>query len=411
MLKRLLYSICGTIVLLTGCQSGNSHRKGTTSDQTFIIYAMADNNLWSYLSRNVEAAKRYVATGLPENARILIYWDGQREYFGEKLTMLTELVCEDGQAVEYILKKYDDQNSADPAVMRQVLSDAQSFAPAESYGISLLAHGTGWFPPELVDLRQPVSGSTHMEHDLRRPEEALTRAYGPDGTEYMSVEDLAQGLQQIDFDYVIFDLCFMSSIEALYALRDVAPYIMASPTEVMGAGIPYDRMLPIILNTGLSVRDRLAKAAEDIVAYYDVQTYPSAAFTVIDTKWLPKVADAVKAIFEGDTTVPDLEAIQELEILQEHAFFDLTSYLRNITEDSSDAARMAFADFEATLAETVIYQKHTPQIYSALGTGGGAYFDATDMCGVSSYIPRDWLPVTRAAYYATEWGQYTQPQQ
>lgn len=411
MFKRLLYSICA-VVLLAGCQSGNSHRGGSTnSEQTFIIYAVADNNLWSYLRRNVEAAKQYVAAGLPDNARVLIYWDGQREFFGEKLTMLTELVCENGQAVEYILKKYDDQNSADPAVMRQVLADVQAFAPAESYGISLLAHGTGWFPPELVDLSQPASGTTHMEHDLRRPDDALTRAYGPDGTEYMSVEDLAQGLQQIDFDYVIFDLCFMSSIEALYALRDVAPYIMASPTEVMGAGIPYDRMLPIVLDTNLSVRDRLVKAANDIVDYYNGQEYNSAAFTVIDTQGLPKVADAVKAVFAGVTTAPDLEAIQALEILQEHAFFDLTSYLRNITENSGETAQTAFADFQAALAATVIHQNHTPHIYSALGTGGGAFFDVTDMCGVSSYIPRDWLPVTRAAYYATEWGQYTQPQQ
>lgn len=73
-----------------------------------------------------------------------------------------------------------------------------------------------------------MSGEPYIEHDLRRPDNALTRAYGPDGEEYMSAGDLAEGLSEIKFDYVIFDVCFMSSIELLYDLKDNARYILAS---------------------------------------------------------------------------------------------------------------------------------------------------------------------------------------
>ena len=41
---------------------------------------------------------------------------------------------------------------------------------------------------------QPMSGESYIEHDLRRPDNALTRAYGPDGEEYMSAGDLVEGL-------------------------------------------------------------------------------------------------------------------------------------------------------------------------------------------------------------------------
>ena len=37
-----------------------------------------------------------------------------------------------------------------------------------------------------------MSGESYIEHDLRRPDNALTRAYGPDGEEYMSAGDLAE---------------------------------------------------------------------------------------------------------------------------------------------------------------------------------------------------------------------------
>ena len=81
-----------------------------------------------------------------------------------------------------------------------------------------------------------------------RPDNALTRAYGPDGEEYMSAGDLAEGLSEIKFDYVIFDVCFMSSIELLYDLKDNARYILASPAEIMGKGIPYHKVLPLLFS-------------------------------------------------------------------------------------------------------------------------------------------------------------------
>ena len=92
----------------------------------------------------------------------------------------------------------------------------------------------------------------------------------------------------------------------------------------------------------------------------------------------------------------------------EHAFFDLKDYLKNIT--GNGAAKSAYAEFETALANAIVAESHTPQIYSALGTGlSGGFFPADDVCGISSYIPREWLPVTREAWYATAWARYVMP--
>ena len=420
-MRRLKYTfiVLAAVSLFTGCRDkivcpGGPGCEPTEDSHTFIMYVVGNNNLYSLLRGNVNMAMAAVEAGLPEDTRVVVYWDGKTSYNGDVVTRLTEIVNEGGKAVEKVLKEYDDQNSADPEVMRNVLRDVRYFAPAEVYGITLLGHGTGWFPPELNNLKQPLGGENCPEHDLRLRENPETRAYGPDGDEYMSTQDLVTGLAVMDFDYIIFDVCFMSSVEFLYELRGNAPYIVASPAEVMGSGIPYHRMLPVLFDRDYTLKQRLVGAIDAVVDYYEATTATknSAAFTLIDTDGLDDLADAVKGIFETDVRDADFGEIQSLEILQpEHAFFDLQDYMRNITLDGDAVAQEAYTRFERALAATVAYERHTKEIYSALGSGlfGGDYFPADRVCGIASYIPRDYLPVTRKAYYETPWAEYTQP--
>lgn len=402
---------------LSGCEKepvcpGGPGCEPAEGSHTFIMYAVADNNLWRFLRGNINMAMTAVAKGIPENSRVLVYYDGKTDYTGNRKTTLTEIVSEGNAVVEKVLKTYDEQNSVDPAVMNRVLEDAAYFAPAEVYGISLLAHGTGWFPPELNNLKQPMSGDVVLEHDLRRRENSLTRAYGPDNTAYMSSKDLIQGLSAIDLDYIIFDVCFMASVELLYDLRNNAPYIMASPVEVMGNGIPYHKLIPVLFNRSYRIDQRLSSAVNTITDHYlTVETTHSASFTVIATVALPALADAVRDIFATDPSEPELGEIQSLEVLSpNHAFFDLKDYMKNITADAGAEAQRAYAAFEKALSDVIVAERHTPEIYSALGTGlSGGFFDATNVCGISSYIPRDYLPVTQKAYYETEWGSYIRP--
>ena len=382
-----------------------------TGSQTVLMYMIADNNLWSLQRENINMAKEAVAAGLPEGVRVLVYYDGKVTY-SQRKTTLSEIVRRNGEAVENVLIDYGTQDSTDPAVMQIVLQDAARFAPADTYGITMAAHGSGWCPPELVDIssqRMPGLSSSAIEHDLRRPGHALTRAFGPHGDHYMTVEALAKGLAGSSLDYVVFDACFMSSVETLYALRDVAPYIVASPAEIMGQGMPYQEILPILTNTKKIYRleDRLAAVVNSFVSYYEGEAYPSAALVAVRTDKLPALAEAVKAVYEV-AAEPTVDAIQPLESLWgPHAFFDLEDYMYNVTETGDATAQAAFESFGRALDEAIVQESHTPRIYSAFG----GYFDAERVCGISSYIPREELPVTREAWLATEWARYVYPAQ
>ena len=62
----------------------------------------------------------------------------------------------------------------------------------------------------------------------------------------MDISELAAAIDGsgVRFDYLLFDACFMSSVEALYDLRRAADYIVASPCEVMAHGFPYTTSTP-----------------------------------------------------------------------------------------------------------------------------------------------------------------------
>lgn len=410
-LNKVILCILGIVNIMYGCRKdpieGPNPKPGQSS-HTFIMYAVADNNLFRYLRGNINMAKAVVAQGIPEGCRVLVYYDGNIDYEGNHLTCLTEIVRNGDTSEELILKQYEDHNSADPAVMRMVLSDAFELAPADTYGIAFLGHGTGWFPPALNNLQQPASvglpADPASEHNLFKYDDALTRAYGPDLSSYMSPDDIVKGLSSVMPDYLIFDVCFMSSVELLYDLRNTADYIVASPAEVMGDGIPYHHIIPILFDNSAPLAQKLSRCVESIHNYYTAQPYPSASFTVVRTAALPALADAVRNVFAAGVSEPDLGEIQYLEGLQpDHAFFDLQDYLKNISNSES-----AYEQFRQALANTIVYEQHTPQIYSAFGSWSGGFFDADNVCGISSYIPRDYLPVTQEAYYETDWAKYTQ---
>lgn len=399
---------------LTGCRKNNCPGgpgcEPTESDHTFIMYCVGENNLWSFLRGNVNMALSAVEKGLPSGSRVLVYWDGQLEYRGDAVTRLTELVVRNGKAEEKIIKEYPQQMSTDPAVMQSVIRDAVEYAPAEVYGIAMLGHGTGWFPPELNNLLKPVSGEEAQvpEHDLHWRVGSLTRAFGPDNGVYMSPEDMAEGLSTVDWNYIILDDCFMASVELLYELRGKAPYAIASSAEVMGAGIPYHEVLPAMFDRRWPIRRRVSTAVDRIVDYYEKSTVKSAAFAAVDLRYMDELADRTRDLFAAGVGAPDIEAIQHLELLSlHHAFFDLRDYLGNIA--AGNGAEALLGDFDVSLGRAVFYERHTAQIYSSLGNFGGGYFDADRICGLSSYIPREELPVTRDAYYSTSWAKYTQP--
>ena len=144
----------------------------------------------------------------------------------------------------------------------------------------------------------------------------------------------AFGNTGLHFDYLLFDACFMSSIEALYDLRGCADRIIASPCEVMAAGFNYTDILPHLLADAGTSYDLPGVCSEYHDYYMNRATTKSGCIALTVTGELEPLAAIVKEIetkYPGKTY--DRASLQTYEGLDEHVFYDLQGYIEAICDE------------------------------------------------------------------------------
>lgn len=414
-----IYIILAAAVLLAGCHvSGEGTEKTSPpARHTLIMYFMGQNSLDSFLANNIEQVLRGVTYDFPDSSDIYIFFE--RNNAAPALWKVDKPSKRGEKATQRILKQYEmELNGTDPATMNAVLEDVLGFeeTPAQTYGLVVSSHGSGWLPASysVQTPRSPGAGghaqsaSIVEETGLEKPEGAITRWIGEEiyngAKSYMGTDDLIAGMAPIDFDYIIFDACFMSSIEALYELRDHAKYIIASPTEIMGYGFPMHYVVPVLFNHETSLMGRMVKAGDEFYRYYASGQggYQSASIAVVDCGKLEEFSGAVRVAYDRGIRSVEPEWIQHLETVSiGHTFHDLEDFLY-----SACALRSDFSDIQYRLYnEVMLYRNHTDKIYSAFG----GWFEADYVCGISVFIPRPegsaLFPLTTMAWYETEWAK------
>ena len=191
----------------------------TTAPRTVLIYFAGDNSLSGYVSQNLRAIKEGIERDGLNNGNLLIYTDKQNE-----APQLFQLKLEADTIRQIVLETYaSNQNSASTETLTQIIDKVQKEYPADSYGLVLWSHGTGWLPSDIY---------------------SYLRSFGQDGkNNFMEINDLASALSKYHFDFILFDACYMSCAEVAYAFRGCADYIIGSPTEILANGFPYQTIM------------------------------------------------------------------------------------------------------------------------------------------------------------------------
>ena len=394
------------------------------SEHALIMYMFADNNLAGDMLSNIYNAERGLTKSMP-SARIVVYLDKA------DTTMLYELKYlpyGEEQHIRHckVLKSYEKQDSSNPNIMCAVLGDVRELAPSKSYGLVVSGHGTGWFPKpssgiSYNDQRVAEKGSVAQEYQFGHlGEESMTRFVGYDNAtpeSSFSSADLVEGLRDMHFDYIMFDACFMGSVEFLYDLRSVADYIISSPVEVMNAGMPYEDIVPLFFAPG---RD-ICKVAETIVDVYKntgFSTKKSVAVSVVDCSKLENLANELAYIYrcasEGESGEPaevvsrlvETSRLQPLDRVEPTAFYDLDDFGVELCGDDEHLLYR----WQSALDEAVVYSGHTEDIWSARSAYDYWWIEdkvdgVLDLCGVSVYLPLKSAPVTSSYYFKTDWAR------
>ncbi|AQX06701.1 clostripain [Elizabethkingia meningoseptica] len=319
------------------------------ASRTVMVYMAANNSLASDAYTNLNQMEEGF-TGI--SGKLVVY----ARIFGQQ-PKLYEIVHDTSPEIKSkVLKTYSDHNSSDPAIMKMVFDDIKNLAPAYSYGAILWSHATNWAP---VDV------------DLLR-----TRSFGDDNYKKMEVQQLKEALPS-KLDFLIFDACSMASVEVLYELRDTAPYILASPTEVLSVGMPYHKIDGLLFNS--DVKTGLTEIAKAYVAYYQEKTgqAQSATFSVVDTKQMALLAQETKQLLiNNPTVIPTISrtGVQRLDLdpntpVQAFDFADMLD--KHFSQEQ-------LTPLKSALAKAVVFKANTP---SFLGK------PITAFSGLSVYIP------------------------
>lgn len=369
----LLFSVCG----LTSCHSDEPVPPGQDSGRrTVLVYMIADNNLGSAdfdkddIAEMLEGVK---AGALGDDDRLLVF----HEPYGG-VPSLKEVTA---SGVETLLTYDKDMCGVEASAMRRVLADARSVAPAESRGIILWSHATGWIEDGIRESR----GSAAVAAPL---------SFGLSGRRKMNISTLADVLEGEGLDFVYFDCCYMMGIESVYELRRTAPVLAGSPTELPSAGMPYDRTLSYFFRPG---SPDIVGAAKETFDYYDAKSGSARTSTmsVVRTDGLEALASATRAVYEvskaGMPEAPFAPQRYSATGVERCNYFDFAQYVRHLAADHPTLV----AAFDAALASTVVYEDATPYLWSSVAL--------SDHCGLSTYILPTYADASDRGYSELEW--------
>lgn len=340
-MKRTLYLLLFAFLCIS-CSDDNTKQK-FTAKRTVLIYMAADNNLHRSAVRDID---EMLAAEIPSSYNLIVYIDTPHDnpYL---------LKIQNGKIDT--IKQYKPQSSVSKYVLRSIIDETFLLFPAESYGLILWSHGTGWLPNGVYD-------------NFKR-----SRSFGLSKDGEMEIIDLAEAIPE-NLDFIIFDACLMSSIEVLYQLRNKAKIIIASPTEVLIAGFPYKETIPLLMMP----KPNYGEIALTYMEYYKNRNgrLQSASISIVDAGQLEQLADLLRKSLDKKVnfTCPNREYIQRYDTGEPALFFDFEEYLKHIISDENDLTAL-----RKHISKTVIYNDFTPYFLDEISI--------EKSCGISIYIP------------------------
>lgn len=224
-------------------------------------------------------------------------------------------------------------------------------------------HGMGWLPVTPSQANYYGVGAM-ADEDLMTVSETslLTRYFGAKDKSYQTdVSTLADAIRNtgVKMDFILFDDCYMASVEVAYELRDVTGYIIASTCEVMSYGMPYATMGRYLMGEP----DYAAICNEFYTFYSNYNAMPCGTLSVTDCSKLDDLASVMKRINSAYGLIPSaLPSLQSLDGYSPSLFYDYGDYVRHLL---GSANPRLLSDFNDQLDIAVPYRVNTPTYYAA----------------------------------------------
>lgn len=355
-------------------------------DKTVLVYSVASNNLEVNLKNDRTEMIRAASdiAGLDADVRVLLYM-----VLVNGNPTLSELKRGDSGIWDFsVIKEYDRSRfSTDPARIGEVIDDARRLRPARSYGLMFASHGSGWTPDFSVHSRASVS---------MKPDTSFGQDKYEGDSDSVDIAELADAIPSGSFEFIWFDACYMAGIETLYQFRDKCDYFVGYVTEIYSAGLPYDRVLPLIVKNDPD----LTGAAELLYNTY-AMAGDAVSVSVMATAGLDALANVTRRIWEAGV-FPSSYSLQKYHRHSFGPFYDFGQMV-NLSAEKSGATEELKNSFAESLGKVVLFKRITSFDFNS------SPLDPDIYSGLSSALPSALSGARKAYYLSLDWGRAVFP--
>jgi len=348
------------------CQKDDDEELVPLTEHVLFVYIGGDNNLSSEAYQKITAMQK----GWDGNVsrKIVIYTDPEND-----TPSLIEITRENGQNTQKVIRRYEEENSANSNTLEKAIREVKSLYPSLSYGLLVFSHASGWLP----------------KGTLKNPKSLII-----DGTDEMELTDFASAIPDKAFDYIVLEMCFSTGIEVAYELKDKANYILASSAEIVSPGFTniYAVAINDLLNKDLKsfamkVHNHIEQKQGD---------YRSSTLSIIKTSALPTLASYIKQYCDFNRNIK-VNEIQRFDRLRYRLFFDFGDYYSRLLETDSQKQELEW------LINGCIVWKAATSRFMPNSEG----FDIKEHSGMTTYIIQKEFPVMNEIYRDLSWTKAT----
>lgn len=343
--------------------------------RTVMVYMVAENSL----NKNVWADVQEMLVGmnndtLSANDRLVIYLDDvklPRIYVVDKTTKITQF-----SELVPVMTYENDVNSSSAEQLGTFIDYVKSHYPAESYGLVMWSHASGWTPSNF-------SGDMYSETPTKR------KSFGVDNGKnttnnngnQMNIDDMASVLQGNAFDFIFFDACVMQTIEVAYELRDAAKWLIASPAEIPASGANYETMTRAMFLKDDYVNQMLTVYKQEYSNAYGI------VVSAVNTEALDDYAAYMKSVVAAHRSeMLNLNISSMLNYIRYGSwtttspdFLDMQGIMLKVLDDEEYAQWKGNTDKLITCVHTGRWYSGYPKSIIAI--------DDAQCCGMAMFIP------------------------
>lgn len=347
-MKQVIHLFFLSVLLLSFAACGNDDNNSDDTSQAtktifmYFPYTGPSNSLYTNFLRNIEDAKSGITKEDMYHHNIIIFISESTQK-----AHLINLKFSGNKCISDTVKAYSNPTFTTSDGIASILNDVYHYAPASTYAMIIGCHGEGWLPKSKIKKK------------------TTTRFFGGTSSEYQTdITTLADAITATGkkMQFILFDDCYLSCVEVAYDLRNVTDYMIASTSEMMAYGMPYQLIMPDLLKDTPDYENVCSK----FLSFYNSYSMPYGTLGITSCAHMDEMAALMKEI-NANHQLDDslLDEIQDLDVSHwdPTVYFDFGDYVSKLCQNDS----ATLLKFNQLLQLLEPYKATTSQIYSAQG--------------------------------------------